>query len=260
MRVQHLLCALSVAALSACGGGGGSAGGGSSDGGTAPGGLYIGHYQEDATNNPEDPMPGSFYLYLPEGNASFAGEMSFTYIGCQTSNVGTVGGSKSGLTLAGNWTGTVDGTAVGGPYSGTYDAATTRYSGTYQNSAGKVHISGCDDFEYEVAALGTWEMFPEGARSPSDFTVTVSGGNVNWADVPGVSRWLASVYDVARATAGSDGVTRQAIIGAVSGTSDQTVPLSTLGLTSGRVYLLAITALNSSHQRVGYTSLRYTAP
>ncbi len=38
------------------------------------------------------------------------------------------------------------------------------------------------------------------------------------------------------------------------------VPLASAGLTSGRAYLLAITAFNNSHQRVGYASLRYTAP
>lgn len=255
MQSRYLLAALAAAVLSACGGGGGEAEG------TAPGGLYVGYYQEDATNNPEDPMPGSYYLQLPEGNARFAGEMSFTYIGCQTSNVGTVSGNKNGVALDGNWTGTVDGTAVGGPYTGRYDAASQRYSGSYRNAAGKVHISGCNNFEYDVAALGTWEMFPVEARSPADFTVTVSGGNVNWADVAGVSRWLASIYDVARTTSGSNAVTRQAIIDAVSGsTTDQTVPLASLGLTSGRAYVLAITAFNSSNQRVGYTSLRYTAP
>lgn len=255
MRVQHLLCALSVAALSACGGGA------SSDDDTAPGGLYIGYYQEDAANNPDDPMPGSYYLQLPEGNAPFAGAMSFTYVGCENANVGTVSGRKSGLNLAGDWTGTVDGTAVGGTYSGAYDAANTRYSGTYRNSGGKVHISGCDDFEYDVAALGTWEMFPVESRSPSDFNVNVTASNVSWADVPGVSRWLVSVYDVARSASGSEGVTHQAVIDAVSGSAtDQTVTLASLGLTSGRAYVLAVTAFSSSNQRVGYTSQRYTAP
>jgi len=255
MQPKYLLVAVAAAALTACGGGGGEAEG------TAPGGLYIGYYQEDATNNPEDPMPGSYYLQLPEGNASFAGEMSFTYVGCQTTNVGTVSGNKNGVALDGNWTGTVDGTALGGPYSGRYDAAGRRYSGTYRNSGGKIPVTVPGCIEYDVAALGTWEMFPVESRAPSDFFITISGGNVNWADVTGVSRWLASVYDVARATSGSSAVTRQAIIPAVSGsTTDQTVLLSSLGLTSGRAYVLAITAFNSRHQRVGYTSLRYTAP
>jgi hypothetical protein len=250
MQSRYLLAAVTAAVLSACGGGGGEAQG------TAPGGLYVGYYQEDAVNNPEDPMPGSYYLQLPEGNASFAGEMSFTYIGCQTSNVGTVSGNKNGVALDGNWTGTVDGTPVGGPYTGRYDAAGQRYSGTYRNAGGKVHISGCDNFEYDVAALGTWEMFPVESRSPADFTISVAGGNVNWTAVAGVSRWLASVYDVARTTTGSNAVTQQALFNA----AQRTVPLASLGLTTGRAYVLAITAFNSSNQRVGYTSLRYTAP
>ena len=254
MTIKNVLSVMALGVLTACGGGGGEAEA------TAPGGLYIGHYQEDPLNNPEDPMPGSYYLQLPEGNASFAGEMSFTYIGCQTSNVGTVSGNKNGVALDGNWTGTVDGTPVGGPYTGRYDAASRGYSGTYRNAAGKVHISGCDNFEYDVAALGTWEMFPVESRSPADFTITVGSGNVVWSDVAGTSRWLASIYDVARAQTGSNAVTRQTIIPAISGSADQTVPLVSLGLTSGRAYVLAITAFNSSNRRVGYTSLRYTAP
>ena len=35
-------------------------------GGDAPGGLFIGHYREDPTTNPEDPTSGALYLNLPE--------------------------------------------------------------------------------------------------------------------------------------------------------------------------------------------------
>ena len=260
MNAKHVLVVLAAGVLSACGGGGDGANPGGSDT-SAPGGLYVGYYQEDAANNPEDPMPGSYYMQLPQGNATFAGEMSFTYIGCLNTNVGTVSGTKRDLALEGNWTGTVDGTPVGGTYTGQYDAAQLRYSGTYRNAAGKVHITGCDDFEYDVAALGTWEMFPVEARSPATFVVTVSGGQLNWADVNGVSRWLASVYDVARTQSGGNAVVWQNAIQAVGNTTvEQSVPVTSLALVSGRLYVLAITAFDANNQRIGYTSTSYTAP
>ena len=228
---------------------------------SAPAGLYVGHYQEDRANNSEDPMPGSFYLNLPDGNAAFNGEMSFTYVGCQSSNVGTVSGTKNNLALSGNWTGTVDGVGVGGPYQGTYDVATQRYSGIYNNAGGKVHVTVQNCIDYHVAAYGTWEMSPIQARSPNDFTVSVSGGNVVWADVSGTSQWLASVYDLLLAQTGSQAVVRQALIPAINGsTADQAVALSSLGLVSGRAYVLAITAFGAENQRLGYTSSSYTAP
>ena len=268
MKLQHLAVLFSLVAAG-CGGGGSDPVASPSPSpaspsplpASPPGGLYIGHYQEDAGNNPENPMPGSFYLYLPEGNASFNGAMSFTYIGCQSTNVGTVSGAKNALALSGNWTGTVDNVAVGGPYSGTYDAAAQRYSGTYTNSGGKVRVTVASCIDYYVAAFGTWEMSPVAAKSPADFSLGVSGGNVSWSDVTGTVQWLASVYDEAKAQTGTDAVVKQALINAVAGTNtEQVVPVSSLGLTAGRAYVLAITAIGANHQRVGYTSLRYTAP
>lgn len=206
-------------------------------------------------------MPGSFYLDLPEGNSSFNGAMSFTYIGCQSSNVGAVSGAKNGLALSGNWTGTVDGVAVGGPYQGTYDVTAQRYSGTYNNAGGKVRVTVANCIDYFVAAYGTWEMSPVEARSPTSFTVAVAGGDVSWADVSGTSQWLASVYDEVLAQTGSQAVVKQALIPAINAsTVDQTIPVSSLGLTSGRTHVLAITAFGAENQRLGYTSVRYIAP
>ncbi len=267
MMFKSVLAAFAVGLLTACGGGGGSESGPANNPNnndpvavTAPGGLYVGYYQEDAGNNPEDPMPGSFYLQLPEGNANFSGEMSFTYIGCQTSNVGTVSGTKNGLALNGNWSGSVDGRAVGGPYSGRYDPTTLRYSGTYQNAGGKIPVVVENCIEYDIAAFGTWEMFPVEARSPADFAVSVSGGVVSWNNVQGVALWLCSVYDSVNAQGGSNAVTRQVAIPAINGTTDQTIPLAQVGLISGRSYVLAVTAFDAANRRVGYTSMRYIAP
>ena len=45
-------------------------------------------------------MPGAFVLNLPEKDSAFDGDMYFTYIGCQSSNVGSVKGRKSGIALS----------------------------------------------------------------------------------------------------------------------------------------------------------------
>ena len=265
MKFSYLALCFSLVA-SGCGGGGSSPSPSPAPSpapapAQPPGGLYIGYYQEDPINNPENPEPGSFYLYLPDGDADFAGEMSFTYFGCQSSNVGRVSGTKSQGALAGDWAGTADGVPLGGPYSGTYDSAAQRYSGTYTNRGGKVRIVVPDCADYHAAAYGTWEMAPVTARSPSDFAITVSGGNVTWTDVAGATQWLASVYDEAKARTGGDAVVKQTVLDARStGSENRSVPLAVLGMEPGRAYVLAITGFSASHLRVGYTALRYTAP
>ena len=195
-------------------------------------------------------------MYLPEGDAAFSGAMSFTYVGCGSADVGAVSGNKSGTALTGQWSGTVDGHVVGGPYSGRFEAATARYSGTYTNSGGKVPVPECG---HSIAAYGTWEMVATEARSPADFVANASSGQVGWTDVAGTAYWLASVYDVVKAQGGTDAVVAQNVILAQSNSAaEQTVSLA--GLTSGRAYVLAVTAFNGNYQRIGYTSLRYTAP
>ena len=68
----------------------------------APGGAYIGYYQENPVTNPEDPVPGAVYLRLPAADGAFSGDMFFTYVGCQSSNLGRVSGRQSGLSLSGS--------------------------------------------------------------------------------------------------------------------------------------------------------------
>ena len=79
-------------------------------------GLYVGYYQEDPITNPEDPTPGSIYLSLPAGDSAFSGSMFFTYVGCQSENLGTIAGTKAGPSLKGEWGGSVDGTAQKGSF------------------------------------------------------------------------------------------------------------------------------------------------
>ncbi len=85
--------------------------------------------------------------------------MFFTYLGCQTSNVGMVTGTKSDLALSGMWSGTLDGLAQSGSYSGNFNSASQRYQGTFTNAAGKQFRSLLPCIEYYIAGNGTWEMF-----------------------------------------------------------------------------------------------------
>ena len=123
-------------------------------------------------------MPGAFVLNLPSTDSAFNGSMYFTYVGCQTSNVGNVSGTKAGNTLSGTWSGTVDGSAQSGPYNGTYDPVAGYYQGVYSNSGGKQFKSIPDCIEYHIAPNGTWEMFAVEQNQPSTFNVAVAGPSV----------------------------------------------------------------------------------
>jgi hypothetical protein len=84
-------------------------------------------------------------LTLPVADGAFKGSMFFTYVGCQTSNVGEVQGSKKGNSLTGTWSGTIDGSPESGPHEGTFDPSAGHYKGTYKVSGGKQFksIAGC---------------------------------------------------------------------------------------------------------------------
>jgi hypothetical protein len=56
----------------------------------------VGSYQEDPANNPEGPTGGSWYRRLPEADSAFDGGMSFTCVGGQSKNVGTIFGIEVG--------------------------------------------------------------------------------------------------------------------------------------------------------------------
>lgn len=255
--------------LPACGGGGGSAtptppfdnlpppDDESSPDSTPPGGLYLGYYQEDAGNNPEDPTVGAFFLNLPSADVAYNGSMFFTYLGCQSSNVGTVTGVKAGGNLSGTWSGTVDGTAIAGPYSGTYSAATASYAGTYSNSGGKVHIDipGC--ITYDVAALGTWEMFSVEQSVPADFSVSIAGNAANWTPVTGAAMTLTYVVDAAVADSASGNPVIWQTLNPGAGT---TVNLAPAGMTSGKEYIVATVILNSDYERIAFGCKRFIAP
>lgn len=57
---------------------------------------------EDIEANPEDPTLGFIHLNIPKGNGVFNGELFFTYVGCQSRNIGSVIGTRSNQSLNGN--------------------------------------------------------------------------------------------------------------------------------------------------------------
>ncbi len=226
---------------------------------TAPGGLYVGYYQEDPIANPEDPTPGAFVLSLPENDASFSGAMFFTFVGCQRSNVGNVKGAKSGYDLSGTWSGTVDASMQSGPYKGTYDPGTGSYKGVYTVSGGKQFkkIEGC--IKYYIGPHGTWEMFPVEQNQPASFKVAVSPSKVSWDALPEAAMTLVYVIDptVAKAGAGNPVLYQTIVMG--KGTS---LNLAGVGarVTKGTEYVIATLVNDSQARRIAFGTKRFVAP
>lgn len=222
----------------------------------APGGLYVGYYQEDPSTNPEDPMPGAFVLNLPADNAPFNGNMFFTYVGCQTTNVGTVSGTKSGKDLSGTWTGTLDGTPQSGPYSGNYNAAGGFYSGVYSNSGGKQFkkVPGC--IEYYIGPNGIWEMFPVNASFPPSFSTSVTDTTVSWLVPPEANLALVYVIDPALLRSGKNLVIWQGLAAGNAGS----LKIDPAVLNNGKEYVAVTTVFSASHQRLAASSVKFSIP
>lgn len=147
-----------------------------------PNDLYIGYYLEDPIANPEDPLPGSLHLSIPKTDGNFAGELFFTYVGCQTQNIGTVSGSKTGDTLNGLWSGNVDMTQQDGTFAGERDS-NGFYSGSYTVTKGKQFIDIDDCIEYFIAPFGTWYLFPVLEESSDDDLISVDSEAIEWTPV-----------------------------------------------------------------------------
>jgi hypothetical protein len=222
-----------------------------------PGGLYVGYYQEDRTNDPDDPVPGAFSLNLPSGNASFSGSMFFTYVGCQTSNVGTVSGTKSDAALSGQWSGTVDALAQSGAYTGSYQAATMSYSGTYTNVGGKQLRDLLPCIKYTIAANGVWEMFPIEAAAPEGFTVFVERGSIRWSFTSGAAQTLVYLLDpVIAQTSGNPVLWQKIVTGSIN---SEDLP-DTVTLQTGKEYVAVVGVGDASGQRSAFGSKRFTLP
>jgi hypothetical protein len=223
----------------------------------APAGLYVGYYQEDPLTNPEDPTSGAFVLNLPDKDSAFNGAMYFTYVGCQTSNVGSVVGTKTGNALSGTWSGTVDGSAQSGLYNGTYDSGIGNYQGVYSNSGGKQFKSISNCIQYYIGPNGTWAMFPIEQNLPKTFAVVVNSALVSWVMPVGGASSLLYVIDPVIAQSGSGNPTKyQTILPA----NTSTFNLGLLGLTSGKEYIVAALINSNSSIRLAFGSKKFIAP
>lgn len=195
-------------------------------------------------------------MRLPDGDADFAGSMFFTYVGCQSSNVGSITGNKAGGDIRGRIAGTVDGLAQTGTYSGAYDVTTQRYTGTYVLAGGKQYRDLRPCIEYYIAPNGTFEMYPVGVSQPSSFRITVNGRNIQWGSLNGARQTLVYVLDPAVTAAGQNPVLWQ---GLVDGVVAAPLP-ATVSLASGREYVAAVAVGSSSLQRLAFGSVRFVAP
>ena len=222
----------------------------------APGGAYIGFYLENPLTNPEDPVPGSLYLRLPAGNDAFSGEMFFTYVGCQSSNVGNISGRKSGASLSGNWTGTVDGLAQRGTFTGSYDAANGYYTGTYTNAGGKQHRDLSPCIEYYIAPDGGWALFPIERTLPAGFEIRVTSNAVRWTSQGQAEGSLVTIFDAA-ALAASQG---NAIVWQTLVDSDaHMTSLRDVRLVSGKEYVASVAVIGEAADQVAFGSRRFVA-
>lgn len=248
--------------LAACGGGGGGDDSSAAPAAptapstTAPGGLYLGYYQEDPSTNPEDPTTGAFSLNLPTGDGSFSGSMFFTFVGCQSSNVGTVRGLKKSTRVSGNWDGVIDGTAQGGAYQADWSDATQSYKGTYANANGKVHVDRLPCIAYDIAPNGTFEMFAAGTSTPSSFALAVAGRQFNWPATSGAGEILLYVLDPAIAQTNANPFVTQTLL---SGTATSFVLAPSVSLVSGKEYIVAV-SVGANGRRLAFGSRRFTAP
>ncbi|MBR7783798.1 hypothetical protein [Undibacterium luofuense] len=254
---------LSCAVLSACGGGSGGSGSGSgsSSGGTgtpsqtAPGGIYLGYYAEDPKTNPEDPTLGAFVLNMPSSNTSFSGAMFFTYVGCQSENVGVVSGNKTDAGIAGNWSGSLDGVMNTGSYTGSWQTATQSYSGTFTNAGGKQFRDLRPCIQYYIAPNGSFEMFAAEKLIPDTFQISLSGRTLSWSNVNGSTIALVYVMNPQIVQTAGNPVIWQAIVPA---SGSITIP-QTVNLKAGTDYLVGVALTSDSLQRLAFGSKRFTA-
>lgn len=251
ITISNTLCAVALSTLAFS-----SPHANAAAGKSAPGGLYVGYYQEDPLANPEDPMPGAFVLKLPDADAAFNGAMFFTFVGCQHSNVGAVSGAKAGYDLKGEWSGSIDNSAQSGPYSGAYDPASGSYKGVYSNKGGKQFrdIKGC--IQYWIGPKGSWPMFPVEQSQPASFKVEVDGTKVTWPKVPGTAMTLVYVIEQDAAQAGKGNPVKFQTVLPGLGAS---FSLAGTGLAKGKEYIAVALLNNAKAQRVAFASKRFVA-
>jgi hypothetical protein len=250
-------------ALSACGGGGNPGSGNQPIDGmspvspvqTAPGGLYVGYYQEDPVANPEDPEAGAFVLTLPEKDGSLSGSMNFSYKDCQNFNVGDVTGKKSGLAVTGTWSGFIDNSAQSGSYSGTYFVSNANYAGVYSNFNGKQfkNIAGC--LQHYLAADGTWTAFAVEKNQPAGFALTVQGATVSWQASADTTALVYLIDSVIALSGNGNSVVLQTL----RYNQGSSYSFAGAGLSKGREYIVVVALSNRSSVLTAFGSKRFIA-
>jgi hypothetical protein len=222
----------------------------------APGGAYIGYYQENPVTNPEDPVPGAIYLRLPAADGAFSGDMFFTYVGCQSSNLGNVSGRKSGNSLSGNWSGTVDELAQRGAFTGSYDVENGLYTGTYTNAGGKQHRDLNPCIEYFIAPNGSWALFPIERNIPAGFEIRVTPNAARWANQDRAYGSLVTIFDAATLAASQgNAIVWQTVLDSEANSAS----LGDVPLVSGREYVLSVVVLSDTAERLAFGSRRFVA-
>ncbi|MGB4811968.1 MAG: hypothetical protein WBP13_05755 [Methylophilaceae bacterium] len=227
----------------------------------SPGGLFVGAYIEDAVANPEDPTAGLLYLNLPDGQATFAGLMNFTFVGCQTKSYGVVKGDKKRNELRGTWDGKLDNTTQSGGYEGAYNAEEKYYAGTYNVKNGKqfVHVPNC--IQYYVSPRGTWLLLAPNqtfSTAKKYQALDLVGLTVTWQVPPNSLYGSISIIDKEIATAKLNpaqmtGNTQNAIVFTQMLAANQTsYSLPNLRLKSGKTYVLSV--IYANNRAVTYAS------
>jgi hypothetical protein len=215
-------------------------------------GIYIGYYQESSKNNPEDPMPGSFYINIPETSKDFSGAMAFTFVGCQSHNVGHVNGTKTDSKISGTWDGNVDGSIQKGKFSGAFDEKTQSYTGTYTNDGGKQFKDLRPCIQYYIAAEGTFVLAQAGGHAPSDFIATISNDRIIWPALSQAYYFLISVFDVKKAKQGDfDSVVHQEII---RSSGNNVANLPSRSLIKNNNYIVSVSGFSADGKQMGYSS------
>lgn len=229
------------------------------------GSLYVGYYVEDATDNPEDPTVGAVMLRLPASDGAFAGQMPFSYAGCAAgSDIGAVRGTRAGARLDGNWSGTMDGVAVGGAFALAPDAAASSYSGQWRNAAGKqpIAVGAC---RYHVASSGAVTLYPGSTSVPAGVALAASSGTtptIGWSGLASGARATLRLFDQACLEAdAADAACFLAEAGSSATSLDYPAGFgaSAPALMPGRSYLWVLTAQAASGTFAGFASTSVTA-
>ena len=175
--------------------------------------------------------------------------MYFTSVGCPSSNVGNVSGTKAGTALSGAWSGVLDGHPESGNYTGTFNADTLSYAGTYTVASGKQFIDLLPCTQYWIGPHGSWEMFAIDA--------SLSGRAIAWGSVSEAAMTLVHVLDPAIARSTGNPVVWQTLL--IQGASVN-IPAS-VSLQSGKDYIVVVVAVaGNAFQRLAFARTTFTAP